>query len=453
VALQFRWFALFSLILTSAVGYVAAGERFALQSALPEGLPLHIDASLEVGGHLKIAGEKDKKSNPLPMSVVAKFSYDEQRLDDGSAADHRLSIRYYDDAQAVIKIAENVVKPQLRKSRRLIVASTAKDTGYLAAADGALTREELDLIDIPANTLVLDEILPGEEVEKGFRWKPSEAALAELLGLDAVGHSEVECVLVDVAKGVAEITIDGNLGGASNGVASEIELKGKLLFNIEGKHFNSVVLAIKENRGIGNVGPGLDVVAKLKLSISPVHESKLLTPDVVQAAKLPSSDEPPPLEYVSTTKGYKFLYDRRWHVTREEPDLVVMRFVDRGDLIAQCNVAPSTKAIDKPVELAQFQNDVQSALGKLFSNFERAGERTSESGLRILSSTAVGAAEDLQIQWRYYLTHDKQGRALGVIFTMEAPLVNQFRDYDKQIVESVEFLQPKVAVKPTDAPN
>ena len=165
----------------------------------------------------------------------------------------------------------------------------------------------------------------------------------------------------------------------------------------------------------------------------------------MQDAKLPQTDEAAPLEYRSDTKGYRFLYDRRWHVTRDEADLVVLRLVDRGDLIAQCNVAPSSKAIDKPVELTRFQTDVQSGLGKMFGRFERAGERVTDSGLRILQAVAVGTAEELPIQWRYYLVHDHQGRALSVVFTLEAPLVEQFHDQDKPILESVEFLEPKMA--------
>jgi hypothetical protein len=281
-------------------------------------------------------------------------------------------------------------------------------------------------------------------VEKGRRWKPTDDVLAGLLGLDAVGHTEVECVLAEIQDGIAQITIDGTLGGAINGVASDIELKGKLEFDVEHGLPKSLLLAIKEQRGIGNVGPGLDVVAKLKLSIAPLNQSKSLTQEVIQSAKLPDSDHAPPLEYVSTAKGYRFLYDRRWHITREEDDLVVMRLVDRGDLVAQCNVAPSTKALDKPIELTEFQTNVQTALGKLFGKLQKAAERGTDSGLRVLESIASGSAQELPIEWRYYLVHDRQGRALTMIFTLEAPLVQQFHDQDKPIVDSVEFLEPKV---------
>jgi hypothetical protein len=88
---------------------------------------------------------------------------------------------------------------------------------------------------------------------------------------------------------------------------------------------------------------------------------------------------------------------------------------------------------------------VQQALGKLFAKFLRAKESTTSSGLRLLQSSAEGAAQDLPIQWRYYLVNDQQGHALNIIFTMETPLVDQFHDQDLPILDSVEFTGSKAA--------
>ena len=206
-----------------------------------------------------------------------------------------------------------------------------------------------------------------------------------------------------------------------------------------------MLLAIKEQRGVGVVGPGLDIVAKLKVVISPEPESKLLKPEIVQAAKLPQTDDPPPLEYRSETKGYRFDYDRRWHITRDDPDVMVMRFINRGELVAQCNLALSNTTSEKPVELADFQNDVQQALGKMFGRFECAGENATSSGLRMLRAIVSGKVDDLTVQWRYYLVHDRQGRTLSVIFTMETPFVDQFGDDDQPIIDSVQLMEPKLA--------
>lgn len=180
-----------------SVHALIAAELQSLRPAKPDGTPISVVAKLEVGGQLEIASDvtaDNAKSNDssadksassakgtqgVPMSVVAQFSYDEQRLDDGSGPDHRLAVRYYDDAQAVIKIANKITKPQLRSDRKLVTVTANKDAAYLSAPAGPLTRDELELIDIPANTLTLDQLLPDSDVEIGHRWQPSnDASLA-----------------------------------------------------------------------------------------------------------------------------------------------------------------------------------------------------------------------------------------------------------------------------------
>jgi hypothetical protein len=441
-----KFLGIFSATSILAAG-AAAAEPVILRSAKPDGTPIHVAAVLDVGGYLKLPTDKTAKDPDVPMSVVAQFAYDEVRLDDGTDADHRMALRSYDESQATIKIASKTTKPKLRDSRRLIASVAAKDSVTLSSPGGPLTRDELELIEIPANTLILDQLLPQADVPLGHRWKPAEDVMARVLCLDAVGHTEIECVLVDAKDGVAEITIDGALGGALDGIATEIELKGKLIFDTARGVARSLLLAIKEKRGVSYVDPGVDVVAKLKLTVTPLTESKALSSDVVEQSKLPQSDgaSEPLLEYLSESKGYRFDYDRRWHVIREEPGLVVMRFVERGELVAQCNVSPSADPITKPPELSEFQNQVQEALGKLFGHFERAIQRGTDSDLRVLESIVDGTAQDLAIQWRYYLVHNRAGRAVTIVFTMEAPQSERFADQDTPIIDSVLFLESKVA--------
>jgi hypothetical protein len=243
-----------------AAGALAA-DPVALRSAKPDGTPIHVAALLNVGGNLKLPTDKTAKDPDVPMSVVAQFSYDEVRLDDGADADHRMALRSYDGSQATIKIASKTTKPQLRDSRKLIAAIASKDNVSLSSPGGPLTRDELELIEIPANTLILDQLLPQADVPLGHRWKPAEDVMARFLCLDAVGHTEVECVLVDAKDGVAEVTIDGSLGGALDGIATEIELKGKLIFDTGRGVAKSLLVAIKEKRAVSYVDPGVDVVA------------------------------------------------------------------------------------------------------------------------------------------------------------------------------------------------
>src|SRR5262245_30928834 len=172
---------------------LSAAEAVSLRSTKPHGTPVHVTVQLQVGGQLKVTSAKtDDKPDSVPMSVVAQFDYDEQRLDDGADPAHRVAVRYYNDAQTVIKIASKAAKPQLRASRRLVTAIAAQDNVCISSPGGPLSRDELELVEIPANTLLLDRLLPQDDVKPGHRWKPSGDILAQFLCLDSVGHTEVE---------------------------------------------------------------------------------------------------------------------------------------------------------------------------------------------------------------------------------------------------------------------
>ena len=56
---------------------------------------------------------------------------------------------------------------------------------------GQLTRQELELVDIQADSLVVDLLLPGGQVQIGEGWQPQDAVIAQLLGLEAVSLADI----------------------------------------------------------------------------------------------------------------------------------------------------------------------------------------------------------------------------------------------------------------------
>ena len=182
---------------------------------------------MQVGGDLKlVTGGKPKI---LPMSVIANLKYDEQWLEVNRADRPIRSVRYYDEARAVIKVDKGGEKPSLNDWHRLIaVEKPEKSAGRLVLPDGAAAREELDLIDVPGNTLVIDQLLPTEPVARGESWKLTDQTLADLLSLEAVSWTDVEGMLAQVVDDVADVAAAGSVSGAVGGVSTEIELKIKL---------------------------------------------------------------------------------------------------------------------------------------------------------------------------------------------------------------------------------
>ena len=128
------------------------------------------------------------------------------------------------------------------------------------------------------------------------------------------------------------------------GVSTEIELKAKYRFDTRLKRVTYLAMLIKEKRAIGHVGPGLDTVAKLIMKITPMATSEQLSANLAEAPG-PMSPDQAQLSFVAPGRQFGFRYDRRWFVTSDDPKLAVLRLIDRGELVAQCNVSalpPST---------------------------------------------------------------------------------------------------------------
>jgi hypothetical protein len=154
------------LVLVAAAAAPAEdAEKYLLRSQQQPGSTVHVDVAMQVGGDLKLVTEG--KQMKLPMSVVANLKYDEQVLAVDPAHLPTRAIRYYDEAGAVIKVEQGGEKPSLGADRRLIAAELADDVVTLYSPTEALNRQELDLIDVPGGTMVLDRLLPAEPVALG----------------------------------------------------------------------------------------------------------------------------------------------------------------------------------------------------------------------------------------------------------------------------------------------
>ena len=114
------------------------GERIDLSPQCKGDSLTHVTIQLDAGGHNLVRVESDDKDDKekdkageqkLPISVAAKLAYDERRLDrrrrDTQPAPP-LAVRYYDTAEAVIKVDDSGRTPQLPDDRRLIVLEQAE---------------------------------------------------------------------------------------------------------------------------------------------------------------------------------------------------------------------------------------------------------------------------------------------------------------------------------------
>jgi hypothetical protein len=175
-------------------------------------------------------------------------------------------------------------------------------------------------------------------------------------------------------------------------------------------------------------------------------------PPLVDAALKDLALKPTPellqLAYESPAGGWRLLHDPRWFLIRDQKELAVLKLIDKGELLAQCNIASLPNAVPgKTVTLEEFQEDVRKALGKNFKSLIEAGQRSNGFGYQVQHVVAEGVEQDLPIRWLYYLVADKYGRQVVFIFTVESRLLPRFNGADEALLAAVRLTEPKLAVQ------
>lgn len=452
-----------TLCCLAALVWLATVDSFAVSPRRPQTYQLHaqlsagsidrVEAALEVSGENKVV--QGNKVERFKMSVLANVSFDERLLQPPTRADRSMrSIRHYDKMAVVLKLDQQELRPALRQSRSLVGVEIDPPSVTLFSPAGPLTRDELDLLEMhgASMSLLAYRLLPEGPVAIGETWKHSAALMAAMLDLDAVSQTDVQSVLRGVTGGTAEIEISGKVEGAVSGVSTQIELKANCHFDLSASRIAWFEMVTQESRSIGHVGPGLEARSRLQMKMTPLKESASLSDAALAGTKLTSGDELTVLSYESPEGGWRLAHGRDWFITGDERRRAVLRLIERGELVAQCNIHTLPDAApDEKATLAEFQNDIRSGLGDAFGQFLQASERAGEAGYRIYRVVAAGQVEQVPIQWIYYLVADKLGRQVVCAFTIESKLLEQFGAADEQLVAALELDPPKPAAKPTPA--
>jgi len=149
------------------------------------------------------------------------------------------------------------------------------------------------------------------------------------------------------------------------------------------------------------------------------------------------------LSVVSQTTGLVLQAGRDWHVISNGRDGIVLRLVERGDLIAQCNVSRlHDLPAGKQIGLEELQRDIRKTLRTRFAQFEHAEMERSKTGRRILRVTALGDVDAVPIRWIYHHLSTESGERAAFVFTLEDEMVTRFAASDQSLVESLQFRQP-----------
>jgi hypothetical protein len=393
---------------------------------------------IDVTGELKLNSQSSNILR-LPLAVKGNFEFEEKLIDGHCLSDYR-AVRFYRQANAEIRIEGNLQKPRLEDDRRLIVVQATADGVTFFSPLGPLTRAQLDLIDVPCASGSGCGLLPEIAVNIGDTWNPKLKALARLLGIETITDTNIQSTLREIKNGIAVIEIEGRANGLVRGVATEIDVKCKCNYSLAAKQITWLAMAIKENRAISISEPGFEVTTRLGIAIGPLDRSQELDDAALAGLPLKSPPATTLLRFESAENAFQMLHERRWQLILDRADVTILRLIDGGDLIAQCNISKLPPLADGAgLQLKQFQDDIRRTLGNNFGHFVEASQFASENRLQVLRVVAAGTTSDLPIQWTYYHFSDSQGQRAALVFTLQASLIERFAAADENLISSFEL--------------
>lgn len=410
---------------------------------------------LQVDGTLSTAARQGQ-SIALKMKVDGRLSYLERRLAAAGRDSHTLrSVRSYELAEANIDVGERRTSNRLPETRRLIVAEGRAGGVRHWSKSGPMTSDSINLLRAPGDSLALIALLPESEVDAASEWDPPHWVMPMLTGVEAVSESKLHCRIESLDERYAVIVVDGQIEGATLGALTKISLNGKVAYDRKSGHIRQAQITQTEDRTVGTVSPGMQVKATMYVDRQVSGATGPLTDALADSLPINPEAEQLAVAFVSQSDMYVLL-DRDWHVFHQTNDVAVLRLVEGGSLVAQCNVSRLPRvAAGSHTPGPQFVADIQMALGNQVQEISDAQPIRVDDGRQLLRVTARGTTRDVPMEWYYYLCAAPDGRQVACVFSIESRLAEAFIGRDEELVRSVRFLTPaeRTAGKPLPQPQ
>ncbi len=442
----------FRLALVSApffVNIATAQDAIDINVNYEKGQQYRVQSQIEHAGTVTVDyAEKDTPPQHLEIDVKARLDYHERFV--GSAAKPQ-AIRYYSQSHADIQLDKASTVSELLDCNQLIVAriNSESDNCYqIASVEDTLQQRELELLKNPADPLSLAGLLNKEQVKIGAEWEPSRDNLARFLFVDHIIASDVKLTLKEVGDNVAKVYITGRTKAEVDDALTEMTITGILQIDLAAKLVTGLRLNVIEDRQPGQIAPGFEGKTKVDLRIA-LHEGiPQLSNDALKSIAESKSIRNL-LKWRSDSGKFVLKYDPAWKIIAAEDEAAVLRYVEIGDLLAQCNIVRlASRPADKPLSLADFEKEVTTIISKdPTSHVIGAEQTTSVVGLKALRVTVKGVEEDVPLNWVYYNVASSDGRQVTFVFTLEEAIAGRVELAAKKIVDGFVFHSEKSNVK------
>jgi hypothetical protein len=381
------------------------------------------------------------EAKPLALKVETRLEFAERVTAVDNKGQPRRSVRQVEQAAATINGEVRPSTSALRPEVTTLIADRRASSVAVLSMGGPLTRSELELVQEPGDTLALPMLLPTMPVAVGDRWIVGELAARNLSGYDALATNALEASLEAVDESSARIRLLGTVRGAALGGEGTMAFEGSFTFDRKAKRVDRLTLRRAETRRPGPIEDGLDVKSVITIKRS---ETPLARPLDDEAFLAKAAEAAPGLELLlfnAPDDKYTLLHDRDWHLYWDDSRQVVLKRLDRGEMVAQCNLSVGPNAgKGRHQDLNQFRDDLKKVLGERFVQFVGQGEvEGAPAGNFRYKVTVQGKQGDAGVLWHYYLIASPDGDQLIATFTLGLAQQAQFGDQDLRLIGSLEW--------------
>jgi hypothetical protein len=427
----------------------AAQEAVALRAAARVGESARVVVALRAEGKFLEEVAQGAAENAQPprvrkIKVETRTEFAERVLAADAEGRIERAARWVFQASSALNGEIRTRATAIRPEVALLVAERRGEVVVVFSPGGPLTRSELEVVEAVGDPLALAGLLPVQPVNVGDHWRVGGDAARGLSGYDALAANALEASVESLDAAEAVLRIKGEVRGAALGGAGTIACDGTVRFNRVAGQITRLDVTRHETRKAGPVEEGLDISSTLSVERRAVATPAELGDAVVAA--LPTDRDPQRelLVLIAPDGRYVLQHDRDWHIYWDDSRLTVLKRLDHGEVVAQCNLNAGPKVpAGKHQDPDQFRDDVKRALGERFVRFVGVGEVDGDPAGGFRYKLAVqGRQGEVGILWDYYLIASPDGDQLLATFTHALAQGAGFGDQDLRLVASFRWTTP-----------
>ena len=455
-----------SLAASEPAGMIRLGEAVAPGSFSQVRIELKAQGLFRPGPEQGKVKDGTKMPKPLSIEIQTRLAFYERVLDvvdeggsiqsareKGSASPRRgrprKAARHVIQAAAALNGEIRQRATSLRPEVAVLVAERRPDDGPVVVVSpaGPLSRSELELVEVAGDPLALTDLLPAEAVGVGRSWRVGKAAAVGISGYDVITTNALEATLESFDEGRAQVRLHGRIEGSLHGAPGLITCDGVLSLDRRKGWIERVEINRNESRRSGPIEAGLDVKSTLTLSRRADQPPATLGDPGLARYSLAVTPRSEMLIEHGPDERTSFLHDRNWHIYWGDPKMRVLKRLDGGRVLAQCNLMVGPPAgRGRHQDPTQFRDEVRRALGQRFVQYIGMGEVDGDPAGGYRFKVGVQGREgDLGVVWYYYLVASPGGDQLVVTYTLAAQDSQAFGDQDAEMMQTLRWLPPRQA--------